>query len=292
MNVANSFSNWLASEANDLKVKFNIKGSPRVPGGLDVLAVGLEEVLGCYRWRSKWADGDRSYISDKWDTTKISLTALKEYICRAVDSGDQEHILRACKAVLAWGGDRSGCRAGALPFLKKLLKQRNDDLVAYLTRIKEILSLDNDAFERIAEVQCMNAMMTKIHALLADDGLPIYDSRVAGASGALVELYRRRTGQNWNCVPDELAFPSTDRRRTARRLAEDAVSPGHIYYGHPDTAVCWAKAKIKLGRVMRAALAANPELFGAMPANSRMHALEATFFMIGYDTSCLSPNLE
>ena len=288
MNATNSFSKWLASEANNLTFKFGILSSARVPGGINCSAMGLEETLYLYRWRSDWTCGTTSYSSNDWRTTKVSLNALKSLICSAVEAGDRDAVRKACSAVLKWGGDRSGGKVGAKPFLWQL----NDELSAYLTRIREVLSLDNGGFDRIGEVKCMNAMMTKIHALLADDGLPIYDSRVAGAAGALVELYRQNTGQNWSYIPDELNFPSTDKKRTARQLTPNAMLPDHLYYNQAGTTTKWAKAKIRLGRVMRDTLAANPKLFESELPGDRMHALEATFFMIGYDPGCLKPSLK
>jgi hypothetical protein len=164
-------------------------------------------------------------------------------------------------------------------------------LPEYLLWTKDILSIDYVTFDRLDEILCMNAMMTKVHSLVADDGLPIYDSRVAGAVAALVELYRCTTEQKWTSLPDDLHFPSTDRRRTARSFADDALSPQHIYYSHSDSPMRWAKAKIKLGRVMRHSLTVNPRLFGSAPNQERMHALEATLFMTGYDPCCLHLNL-
>lgn len=40
----------------------------------------------------------------------------------------------------------------------------------------------------------MNSTLAKVHALYATDGLPIYDSRVAGAVASLVELWEREHG--------------------------------------------------------------------------------------------------
>ena len=242
MNAANSFSKWLASEADNLTFKFGILSSARVPGGINCSAMGLEETLSLYRWRSDWTCGTTSSSSNDWCTTKVSLNALKALICSAVEAGDRDVVRKACSAVLEWGGDRNPNK-GAMRFLRRL----NDELPVYLTRMREVLSLDNVGFDRIGEVKCMNAMMTKIHALLADDGLPIYDSRVAGAAGALVELYRRNTGQNWSYIPDELNFPSTDpskeKKRRACRLTPNAMLPDHLYYNQPGMTTKWAKAK-------------------------------------------------
>jgi hypothetical protein len=73
-------------------------------------------------------------------------------------------------------------------------------------------------------------------------------------------------------------------------MAADAMLPGVMSYEpsyEARTARSWSEAKIRLGWLMQRILADAPGLFkGSMP--ERMHAFEASLFMIGYDVACLN----
>lgn len=131
-------------------------------------------------------------------------------------------------------------------------------------------------------------MLTKVHALYADDGLPIYDSRVAAAIASLVEMWRNLNGLCSNVLPKALTFPATLPSRTVTRLFPCAQNPGVMTYGASGTAAEWSGAKIRLGWLLQLVLSKNPSLFGHMKSMSeRMRAFEAALFMIGYDVKCL-----
>lgn len=139
-------------------------------------------------------------------------------------------------------------------------------------------------------VKRMTSMLTKVHALYAHDGLPIYDSRVAAAISSLAELYRRTVLQG-SRLPEELRFPSVgghNSRRRVHRIFVDADDPGTIHYGMPSSALRWSAAKWRLGRLLKQVLLLKPQLFsGEGTTPDRIHALEAVLFMIGYDVANL-----
>jgi hypothetical protein len=62
-------------------------------------------------------------------------------------------------------------------------------------------------------------------------------------------------------------------------------------YGAPETAGQWASAKVRLGWFMESIQGRLPKLFAeCCPAPSladRMHAFEASLFMVGHDVRCL-----
>jgi hypothetical protein len=91
----------------------------------------------------------------------------------------------ACLAVIKWGGGARSKDAGAKAFIDE--KRKAGMLRQYLRVAKSALELENSSC--ISAIEAMNAMLVKIHSLLSHDGLPIYDSRVAGCAGGLIELY-------------------------------------------------------------------------------------------------------
>lgn len=217
------------------------------------------------------------------------LARFRNELSIAIAANDDEAAFKVCKAIIEWGGNRNPL-VGATPFLLELANQKK--LAAYLASTRTDFALDSAKLAGERSVSMMNSMLTKVHALASDDGLPIYDSRVAAAIAALVELWRRAKGRSAQALPDLLSFPATQPRRTVRHLYDAAQAPGLLLYGkdHKErTTRRWAEAKIRLGWLMQRILALQPEMFAGAATSDieRMHALEASLFMVGYDVACL-----
>ena len=150
-------------------------------------------------------------------------------------------------------------------------------------------------------------MLTKIHALASNDGLPIYDSRVAGAIACLIEIYRQSMHAPWDKLPEPLVFKAVDNaaRRSVnglRNLRHPAIDPGKITRqrgerGKKIRSDEWASCKIRLGWLLEEIVAKSlereqplfrPETLFDDSKASNLHALEAALFMIGFDVSSLS----
>lgn len=282
-----SFIEWIAKTLPELPISLKIKPSSRVPGGIDQVCSGAQEVLSFYLWSSEWTDANGVVQRSKnWLETKSSLRKLRAWLMEGLgQSSSEDYFSKACHAVIAWGGGaRSGTR-GAKALV--LAKEADGSLREYFSAAKETLSLDNQG--PISGIHEMNAMLVKIHALLSEDGLPIYDSRVAGCAGALVELYCRANGVIGR-EPELPSFPSTDSQRQISRLISNCTVTEAIRYSSADRAKKWASAAVGLGRLLRQVLIANQSLFGDVGSlPERMHALEAAMFMIGADLRSLRP---
>ena len=160
-------------------------------------------------------------------------------------------------------------------------KFASGELRSYFAEARGALDLNNA--RPIVGIEAMNAMLIKIHSLLSDDGLPIYDSRVAACAGALVELYYRANDIHESRA-DLPQFPSTDDNRRISRLLNDCRVTDVIRYNSKNCSTKWASSAVALGRVLRAVLALRPGLFSNIDGlRNRMHALEAAMFMIGAD---------
>lgn len=197
--------------------------------------------------------------------------------------------LTACKCILRWGGDRRPTE-GALPFLES-----QQDLLGYLHAVKASLALDTAVIPpagTFPAVMAMNSMLTKVHAFMSADGLPIYDSRVAGAIASLVEAWRQEEGTAQAPLPNALAFPEVGGgggRRSVRARYGEAARPPVLYYATGPradsqavvTARKWASAKVRLGWLLSELL--------AEPSPSGIRSLEASLFMAGHN--CAGINL-
>ena len=279
------FTKWLAACHSTLSVKLDIKSSRFVPGGIRADLAGLDAVLQHYRWRT-----DIDKPGDLQETQQ-SLRELGDRLRQAIDGGNEDAGLAACRDILAWGGDRN-MRVGALPFLTGL--HGNGELTHYLREARKAFALDSAviALDK-PPVRKMNSMLTKVHALASVDGLPIYDSRVAAAIAALVELWRREARLEHEELPGELAFPATASDRSVLYLFGDAQDPGVMSYAPAkasETAARWSSAKIRLGWLMAGVLDKAPGLFATLAPQDRMRAFEASLFMIGSNVGCLVAN--
>ncbi|MBR0783931.1 hypothetical protein [Bradyrhizobium iriomotense] len=282
-----TFTEWFAKILPEIPVRLEIRHSSRVPGGIRRECSGIEDVLSCYRWRAEWLDiHGLPHKSESWVETQESLFELRAWLAESISQTScDSQFLKACEAVIRWGGGARSGHNGAKGFV--LSKAKDGKLRDYFARAKKAMRLDSA--QAIRGIETMNAMLIKIHSLLSDDGLPIYDSRVAGAAGALVELYCRSNGNNEDQgkLPQ---FPSTDENRRISRLIENCRVSEIIRYRSTGYATKWASAAVALGHLFRDALVLRPDLFDKLEGlSNRMHALEAAMFMIGSDLNSLRP---
>jgi hypothetical protein len=277
-----SFTHWLTNRHRTLSIELAIKSTRFVPGGIRKELTGLDALISCYRWRASGTEtGD-------WEETKAYLRRLGDELKESIDGADDGKAFEVCREIFAWGGDRNPL-VGAFPYLSMLRDEGK--LAGYLDGTRRAFTLDDAVIddERPAAMK-MNSMLTKVHALASDDGLPIYDSRVAAAIAALVELWRREEGKTLQPLPAELTFPAVSRGRSVRCLFADAQNPGLLQYTAGDvvdTATRWSASKIRLGWLMSEVLERSPALFAMESRRGRMHAFEASLFMIGYDILCM-----
>lgn len=212
--------------------------------------------------------------------TRVKLESLSNGIKKARNDAE---ALAACESILRWGGDRN-LKVGALPFLRS-----QASVLRYLNAVKADLAL-RTAVVQIADelpaILAMNSMLTKVHAFNSGDGLPIYDSRVAGAIATLVETWRREDGRASEPLSAALMFPEVGaggNRRSVHARYPGSVKPAALYYSAGShskerairTAKEWASAKVRLGWLLS-------ELLNE-PSPLGIRSLEACLFMAGYD---------
>jgi len=221
-----------------------------------------------------------------WRSTRLSLGSLSALLRDAIYRNDNEQSARECLfAVFSWGGIRNRS-VGAGRFVETLTDARAYFAAAAEALTLETATIDSKTLYPVSESQpkLMNAMLTKAHALLAEDGLPIYDSRVAASIATLVARYVRDRGLLE--PPRLLAFPLTDRAQR-RGVPVEISTDAQRHLSRNDSSRGtreWTSAKLRLGWITRAVLEASPGLFGQGQLESRMRAFEAALFMTGYDT--------
>lgn len=294
---AKEFINWLSDKLNELEFNLVIPSSARVPGGVRAVAYGLDEVVSKYKWHSSWKDLEtgEEVVSCNWESTGDSLTRLSKVLREGVATKNEAKTFQACCQVFDWGGERNP-KVGARRFLSE--KLNNSALVDYLCAARQEFCLGSADLNRLSAIEKVNSMLTKVYALLSDDELPIYDTRVAVAIAGLVEVYRIDCKKQWGCVPEVLSFPvppegaGTNRRRL-KFLNADALTPKPevLYYTTQTSSLRWVSAKIRLGWIIKAVLKRNCDLL-TKQSHARHHAFEAALFMVGYDIRSLRMALQ
>lgn len=281
-----AFVQWLAARLDTIQVQLNIPSHRRfVPSGVNVKVTGFNAVTTAYMWRATgMQNGD-------WKSTENHCGALASALQAAVAAGDLAGTQEAALRIIEWGGGNQ--TKGAYPFLMSL----GANLVTYLQQTNRAFTLVTaDTNSMVPPVEAMNSMLTKVHAFLAIDGLPIYDSRVAVATATLVEAWRQDTLPPHMLaatpIPASLHFPTVNGRNLTRttvwRKYPNATRPQHLSQYNRASAMAWSSAKIRLGWLMEELLASQPNVFpAATTLPEKMRALEAALFMIGYDVQCL-----
>lgn len=278
------FVEWAVDALPTLPISLDVKSTRYVPQGMKVQTTGLQNIVPQhYIWRA------RGMAVGNWQETIALLSGFSINLRDAVSAKDEAAVLNACWRIIEWGGGNK--TKGAYPFLVGL----GTGLSEYICRNGQLMSLATaDTATSLTPGGQMNSMLTKVHAFYSVDGLPIYDSRVAGAAATLVEIWRRSRGYSQNPLPEELSFPSVPerksantegKRRTVSRRFPGALSPGQLYYSTP--AIRWASAKVRLGWIMDEILTRSSDLWPGQPQQARMRCLEASLFMIGYDVNCI-----
>jgi hypothetical protein len=226
--------------------------------------------------------------------TRAALGRLEANLTQATTDAA---ALDACRDIIIWGGGNIG-PDGAWGHLTEIA--RKGSLRQYLDRAKQELALHKvpksvahpgGSFASITE---MNAMLTKVHSLYSGDGLPIYDSRLAGAIATIIETWRQVAGKANEPLPSKLSFKSTPERRLRddsggmappRRTADarypGCKAPGAMPAAAAQRAITWSSAKVRLGWLLWEML--------VNPSPAGMRALEACLFMAGYDCRAINP---
>ncbi|WP_318866084.1 hypothetical protein [Pseudomonas soli] len=209
---------------------------------------------------------DNAVDLDKWKSAlQHALTPLP----------DDAAACAATTGVMGWGGVQAGnvlwLHTNQTGLAKTLIEVRN--------------ALDSGNIDTLAHSLRFNAGMTKVYSLLCRS-LIIYDSRVAAALGWAVTLFCQ--DRQLTTVPAALDFPWAPAKN-----APDAANPK---WRNPSTAglifqslksgVLHAKWNMRASWLLEAVLAhakAQTSQFAALPGQTRLRAVEAALFMIGYD---------
>jgi len=215
-----------------------------------------------------------------FESSAATLQALSQDLQSALGLQGGDHlVVTAAVDVMTWGGVRAGN--------VRWLHANQANLPQVLSSTRQALDAGStDHPLLVAKDLRFNAGMTKVYSLICDRFV-IYDSRVAAALGWAVVKFCQAAGLSE--VPQELRFPWAPAKSAAKDPAPKRRNAGRSGLIFPKLKpganhAAWnLKASWLLSDVLEQNGAQNSRFNQIERFDTRLRALEAALFMIGYD---------
>jgi len=212
-----------------------------------------------YTWSNK---------SKTFEESHKELYDIKTKLQNALTTKNEKNTIEACIEILKWGG----------------LENKNDEyiknnpsIVDELIYIKNKINLNNYDIDKqtIIDIK-INSGFSKIYSILLDEYI-IYDSRVSVAICLLVRNFCEKN--NLQNIPNELLFAFSK-----GRVEEGNRNPNNLNHVFPNLYPNnYLENNIKASWLLSGILEKTISKFTKLPKNIQLRALEAAFFMIGYE---------
>lgn len=219
-----------------------------------------------------------------FESSAATLDALgRDFQIAMGSQGGADQVVTAAVDVMTWGGVRAGN--------VRWLHANKTPLLQILSSTRQALDAGNDDHPLLtAKDLRFNAGMTKVYSLICDRFV-IYDSRVAAALGLAVVKYCQAF--ELAEIPQELRFPwapaksaANDLNPKQRNAGQSGLTFPRLASG-PTHAVWNLKASWLLSAVLEHAETQISGFNQIENFHTRLRALEAALFMIGYDLNTL-----
>jgi hypothetical protein len=173
-------------------------------------------------------------------------------------------------------------RASFQQLLRIAERTDRNGVCRYLDGVRQRISLENVDTDEITAgtVPYASSGLAKIHSLASDDGLVIFDSRVAAALGECINYYLREVTHE-HIIPNVLKVPRDPRPHRTPTAVGAGENGNHPKFKRDYR---WIEAQVRVSWLLHAALDASPQIFPSHDLGSRAHMLEAALFMMGAKT--------
>ena len=232
-----------------------------------------------YYWKSTCPSSGKEVTS--FPETEVILIDLSKRLkyCLSNKELTSDSLASVCKDILIWGGVYDKPHVAA-----KVKKLDDISLLAYLKKVKSILNdsaLNSDFMTDVDKGNLIeiDSGTTKIYSLMLDN-FAIYDSRVGCALGLLVNKFVKE--KKYQTVPDLLRFSwGGDKIRRNPNQLNSKIFPEFNNKKFPDIRM---KHNIEASWLIEyVGLNVNQSSgFFKLNVASRLRAIEAALFMIGY----------
>lgn len=262
-----------------LEVEYRTRFPRILPADRHFHVIGFAAALARYAWPAldTFTGPPHPPLYD-WASTLPFLTAARAALQGAIAAANEPAAWDAVQKILEWGvGQRSTPKI--LASLRGLCPGApGRTLCGYLRTTQAALALHTVDTVNIdgTLIPYASSGMVKVHSLASDDGLVIFDSRVAATLTECINEYLRRRGVTTIPAPLRLMVRRDDQvQRDPRPLAGGANHPRFVSNHR------WIACQVRASWLLQAALDRSPDLFSGMPMPERMHRLEAACFMMG-----------
>jgi hypothetical protein len=255
----------------------------------------FSESIDKYSWPSSFLAPEDSYgyfengkevKCESWLETKKCLQSLSKGLKKSLDSQDEKSILQWCDSILSWG--MGGRKLSTMNKLDNLSDK--EELNSYLQNIRKITDNKNATLMNMVQLfeaatkdvnvsGWMSSGLSKVIALLSDK-IIILDSRVGAIFCEYINDYLNEN--QINSIPSELRFGWADGPKSTRRKPLPLTNgENHSSFSRDST---WYEKQVRASWLIQAILEKNSDIFkdeGGMI--ERIHAFEASLFMLGYN---------
>jgi hypothetical protein len=256
-----------------------------------------KEVAAFIKWMGGKLDGEKAFVygyttkkpKGNWSCTSLydaylhydwngkgctanqeELNGYSKALRDAVAQGDEAATKKVCIDILRWGG--------VLPGNEEVVN-RKKDLATYLRGAQGILNPATcDTDDAFFDCFRINSGFTKIYSLLIPDFI-IYDSRVGAALCYLVRLFCEERDEK--SIPESLHFSYGEAKGGGVKRCPDSLRYKFKVFA-PNKADERLLHNMQAGWLFKAVLENNPSAFNNLDEATRVRALEAALFMIGY----------
>lgn len=275
-NVAD-FIKWMRVELKGSGRELNrwISGSKKVAQNRndELKFQSLYDGFSQFHWSSTDSDGNEH---TNFKETEKHLSFLQLKLDESLNKNHTQLCAQACKDILIWGGVDRFLKVAVQ--IRKLSEINTLDLIEHLKDLKNWLNSDPAPNTLLASNQavCVDSGTTKIYSLLSPSWI-IYDGRVGTALGLLVSRWAHDNQIHPNDIPVMLRFshgreakrnPNFYRKRIFPVMDNTNLRLTHNLYAN------WLLAEVLKAEDIGE--------FKNIEESSRLRALEAALFMIGY----------
>jgi len=253
----NDFTKWLEQRLRSFEHSYTFKKGSRRDWNCNSIFNAFKN----YQW-------SHNGIEKTFDESQKQLFTIKNKLSIAIKSNNEKDAKEACLDMLIWGG---------LEGRNESYINNNSNIIDELNYIRKLYDPDifNTNKKSILEIK-ISSGFSKIYSILFDNFI-IYDSRVSAALCYFIRLFCEY--KNIISIPDELTFAFGEARnqKAKRNPNKDNYKFSLLNQNN------YLLNNIKASWLFSYILKNTKSKFNDLPEKIQLRALEAAFFMIGYE---------
>jgi len=221
-----------------------------------------ESIYNAYE-KYTWSNRSKSF-----NDSHKELFSIKNKLQNALNNKNNKNVKEACIEMLQWGG---------LEKTNDKYIKNNYDIIDELIYVRNKIDLNTYDIDNQSIIDIkITSGFSKIYSILID-GYIIYDSRVSVAVCFLIRKFCEKNGlEN---IPNELLFAFSK-----GRVKEGTRNPNSSNYVFSNLSPSnYLENNIKASWLLNGILKRTVSKFNKLDKNIQLRALEAAFFMIGYE---------